>query len=172
MSGPRGERDLCKKKNPWQRPFKLIEKNKYANEKKKRIKKTKQKTKQSPWRFEPGENGIGGNRLKQWATQTPLIRCSNLQYIKCYHNSKYQPSVFSAIFRHKQPHNVTLKQLALLKWIYYGTLEKTFAVYQRNACKSITDESGRAGSGENDLCQKKNKTLCRTRPARHASLRR
>ena len=32
---------------------------------------------------------------------------------------------------------------------------KTFAVYQRNACKSITDERGRAGSGENDLCQKK-----------------
>ena len=28
---------------------------------------------------------------------------------------------------------------------------------QRNACKSITDESGRAGSGENDLCQKKKK---------------
>ena len=26
---------------------------------------------------------------------------------------------------------------------------------QRNASKSITDESGRAGSGENDLCQKK-----------------
>ena len=27
-------------------------------------------------------------------------------------------------------------------------------VYQRNACKSITDDRGRAGSGENDLCQK------------------
>ena len=27
--------------------------------------------------------------------------------------------------------------------------------FQRNACKSITDERGRAGSGENDLCQKK-----------------
>ena len=34
-------------------------------------------------------------------------------------------------------------------------MKKTFAVYQRNACKSITDERGRAGSGENDLCQKK-----------------
>ena len=34
-------------------------------------------------------------------------------------------------------------------------MEKTFAVYQRNACKSITDERDRAGSGENDLCQKK-----------------
>ena len=78
--------------------------------------------------------------------------------MKCYHNSKYEPRVFSAIFRHKQPHNVTLKQLALLKWIYYGTLEKTFAVYQRNACKSIPDDSGRAGSGENDLCQ--NKSPC------------
>ena len=38
--------------------------------KKKQIKKKsefkkKQKTKQSPRRFEPGENGIGDNRLKQ-----------------------------------------------------------------------------------------------------------
>ena len=79
--------------------------------------------------------------------------------MKCYHNSKYEPSVFSAIFRHKQPQNVDLKQLVLLKCIYYGNLEKTFAVYQRNACKSITDERGRAGSGENDLCQKKIKPL-------------
>ena len=69
------------------------------------------------------------------------------------HNSK--PNVFSAIFRHKQPQNVDLEQLVLLKWIYYGNLEKTFAVYQGNACKSITDERGWAGSGENDLCQKK-----------------
>ena len=51
-------------------------------------------------------------------------------------------------------------------------MEKTYTVYQRNACKSITDERDRAGSGENDLCQKKNKTLCRARPARHASARR
>ena len=74
--------------------------------------------------------------------------------------------MFSAIFRHKQPQNVDLKQLALLKWIYYGNLEKTFAVYQRNACKSITDERGRAGSGENDLCQ--NKKLIELKPARDA----
>ena len=33
--------------------------------KKSEFKKKKQKTKQSPRRFEPGENGIGGNRLKQ-----------------------------------------------------------------------------------------------------------
>ena len=39
MSGPRGERDLCKNKNPWQSPFKLIKKNKYANEKKSKLKK-------------------------------------------------------------------------------------------------------------------------------------
>ena len=44
-----------------------------------------------------------------------LFRRSNLQYIKCYHNSKYEPSVFSAIFRHKQRQNVDPKQLALLK---------------------------------------------------------
>ena len=45
-------------------------------------------------------------------------------------------------------------------------LKKTFAVYQRNACKSITDERGRAGSGENDLCQ--NKKLTELKPARDA----
>ena len=39
MSGPRGDRDLCKNKNPWQSPFKLIKKNKYANEKKSKLKK-------------------------------------------------------------------------------------------------------------------------------------
>ena len=33
-------------------------------------------------------------------------------------------------------------------------LEKTFTVYQRNACKSIIDDRGREGFGENDLCQK------------------
>ena len=33
---------------------------------------------------------------------------------------------------------------------------------QRNAGKSITDESGRAGSGENDLCQKKKTPLQNT----------
>ena len=91
--------------------------------------------------------------------------------------------MFSAIFRHRQPQNVDLKQLALLKLIYDGTLEKTFAVYQRNACKSITDERGRAGFGENDLCQKKpfaaqdlrvtlhcagNKKLSELQPARDA----
>ena len=126
--------------------------------KKKQIKKKSElknkKQSSPPRRFEPGENGIVGSRLIQWATQTSLIRWSNLQYLRCYHNSKHEPSVFSAIFRHKQPQNVNLKQLALLKWIYYGTLEKTFAVYQRNACKSITDERGRGGSRENDLCQK------------------
>ena len=55
--------------------------------------------------------------LYNWlgATQTSLANRLNLQYIKCYHNSKYEPSVFSAIFRHKQPQNVNLKQLALLK---------------------------------------------------------
>ena len=46
---------------------------------------------------------------------TSLNSRSNLQYIKCYHISNYEPSVFSAIFRHKQPQNVDLKQLALLK---------------------------------------------------------
>ena len=35
MSGPRGERDLCKNKNRHQSPSKLIKKNKYVNEKKK-----------------------------------------------------------------------------------------------------------------------------------------
>ena len=35
-----------------------------ANEKKSELKKTK-KTKQSPRRFKPGENGIGGSRLIQ-----------------------------------------------------------------------------------------------------------
>ena len=64
--------------------------------------------------------------------------------------------MFLGIFRHKQPQNVDLKQLALLKLRYYVNLEKTFTVYQRNACKSIIDDRGRAGFGENDLCQKKN----------------
>ena len=39
-------------------------KNKKQMKKKKRIKK-KTKTKQSPRRFNPGENGIGGSRLIQ-----------------------------------------------------------------------------------------------------------
>ena len=82
-------------------------KNKKQMKKKSEFKKNK-KTKQSPRRFKPGENGIGGSRLIQWATQTSLIRWPNLQYIKCYHNSKYEPSVFLAIFRHKQPQNVNL----------------------------------------------------------------
>ena len=90
-------------------------KKKQIKKTKSELKKKKKKKKPSPRRFEPGDNGIGDNRLKQCATLTSLFRCSNLQYIKCYHNSKYEPSVFSAIFRHKQPHNVTLKQLALLK---------------------------------------------------------
>ncbi|MCV6637049.1 hypothetical protein, partial [Candidatus Albibeggiatoa sp. nov. NOAA] len=47
--------------------------------------------------------------------------------------------------------------------IYYGNLEKTFAVYQRNACKSITDERGRAGSGE--------KTYAKTRSSVSLNLR-
>ena len=38
---------------------------KKANLKKSEFKNKKQKTKQSPRRFEPGENGIGGNHLKQ-----------------------------------------------------------------------------------------------------------
>ena len=93
--------------------------------------------------------------MKQEALALSNEPRKHLQDIKCYYNSKYEPSVFSAIFRHKQPQNVRLKQLVLLKWICYGNLEKTLAVYQRNACKSITNERGRAGSGENDLCQKK-----------------
>ena len=48
--------------------------------------------------------------------------------------------------------------MALLKCIYYDNLEKTFTVYQCNACKSIIDDRGRAGFGENELCQKKKKT--------------
>ena len=63
--------------------------------------------------------------------------------------------MFSGIFRHKQSQNIDLKQLALLKLRYYNNLEKTFTVYQRNACKSIIDDRGRAGFRENDLCQKK-----------------
>ena len=135
------------------------------------LSKLKKKKKKDLPRFERGDNGTEDNRLVQWTTQTSLTTGSNLQYLKCYHNRKYEPSVFSAIFRHKQSQNVDLKQLALLKWIYYENLEKTFAVYQRNACKSIIDDRGREGFGENDLCQK-NKTLCRTRPARQASVRR
>ena len=38
---------------------------KKANKKKKRIKKKEKKTIKSLRRFEPGENGIGCNRLKQ-----------------------------------------------------------------------------------------------------------
>ena len=121
--------------------------------------------------FEPGDNDIRGNFLIQWATQTLLIKPLNLQYMNCYHNStECESSVLSAIFRHKQPQNVDRKQLALLKWIYYGNLEKTSIVWQRNACKSITDDRGRAGTRKNDLCQKK--TLCGARPARHTLARR
>ena len=39
---------------------------------------------------------------------------------------------------------------------------KRFLVYQRNACKSIIDDRGRAGLGENDLCQKKKNPLQNT----------
>ena len=46
---------------------------------------------------------------------------------------------------------------------------KTFTTYQRNACKSMIDDLGRAQYGERDSCQKKKNTLCSTRPARHAS---
>ena len=136
---------------------KFKKKGKLKKNKLKKINKFKkhQKLKQSPPTFEPGKDGTGGSHLIQWATQASLNWRLNLQYIKCSHNSKYKPSVFSVIFRHKQPQNVVLEQLVLLKWIYYGNLEKTFAVYQRNACKSITDDRDRAGSGENDLCQKK-----------------
>ena len=45
----------------------------------------------------------------------PAVQIHFIQYIKCYRNSKYEPSVFSAIFHHKQSQNVDLKQLALLK---------------------------------------------------------
>ena len=45
--------------------------------------------------------------------------------------------------------------------------QKRFLVYQRNACKSIFNDRGRVGFGENGLCDQK--TLCRTRPAHHAS---
>ena len=53
MSGPRGERDLCKNKNPWQSPFKLIEKNKYANEKKSKLKKKKKRIKKNKKQSSP-----------------------------------------------------------------------------------------------------------------------
>ena len=43
---------------------------------------------------------------------------------------------------------------------------KRFLVYQRNACKSIIDDRGRAGLGENDSCQ--NKKLIELKPARDA----
>ena len=39
------------------------------------------KTKQSPPRFEPEENDIGGSHLIQSTTQTSLDRQSNSQYI-------------------------------------------------------------------------------------------
>ena len=65
--------------------------------------------------------------------------------------------MFLVIVCHKQPQNVDLKQMALLKCIYYDNLEKTFTVYQCNACKSIIDDRGRAGFGEKELCQKKKK---------------
>ena len=64
MSGSRGERDLCKNKNRWQSPFKLIKKNKYvnekkeANEKKKKIKK-KKRIKKNKKQSSPG----GGSNL-------------------------------------------------------------------------------------------------------------
>ena len=41
---------------------------------------------------------------------------------------------------------------------------KRFLVYQRKACKSIIDDRGRAGFGENDLCQ--NKKFSELKPAR------
>ena len=63
--------------------------------------------------------------------------------------------MFSAIFRHKQPQNVDLKQLALLKLIYYDNLEKTFTVYQRDACKSIIDDVAERGSGRMTCAKKK-----------------
>ena len=63
--------------------------------------------------------------------------------------------MFSAIFRHKQPQNVDLKQLALLKLIYYDNLEKTFTFYQRNACKSIIDDVAERGSGRMTCAKKK-----------------
>ena len=77
--------------------------------------------------------------------------------------------MFSEIFCHKQPQNVDLKQLALLKLRYYDNLEETFTVYQRNACKTIIDDRGRAGLGENDLCQKKHSVQRKTCASRFSA---
>ena len=95
MSGIRGERDLCQKK------MKLINQGIKQKQRQKQLWKWNLKG----LRYE--DFGIGGIRFIQWATQTSLANRLNLQYIECYHNSKYEPN--------KQPQNVDLKQLALLK---------------------------------------------------------
>ena len=76
--------------------------------------KLKLKKKQTPPRFQPGAMA---SRHSPYAMNHANIvyQRLNLQYIKSYHDSKYEPSVFSAIFRHKQPQNIDLKLLVLLK---------------------------------------------------------
>ena len=75
----------------------------------------KKKTKQ----IHPGSE-LGATALETFALcnephTTSLTSGSNLQYIKCYHNSKYEPSMFLAIFRHKKLQNVDPKAVGIVK---------------------------------------------------------
>ena len=45
--------------------------------------------------------------------------------------------MISVIFRNKQPQNVDLEQLTLLKWIYYDNLEKTLIHILSTQCLQI-----------------------------------
>ena len=79
MSRPRGERDLCKNKNPWQSPFKLIKKNKYANEKKKANLKKKRIKNKNKKKAVPAEVRTRG---KWYRRQSPYtIRHANIAYL-------------------------------------------------------------------------------------------
>ena len=85
--------------------------------KKKQIKKKSELKKKTKNKAVPAEFRTRGKWYRRHSPYTMshasiAYQGPNLQYIKCYHNSKYEPSVFSAIFRHKQPENVNLKQLA------------------------------------------------------------
>ena len=76
MSGPRGERDLCKNKNPWQSPFKLIKKNKYANEKKSKLKKKSELKKKQKRQSSP----CGGSNLEKMVSDAIALNNEPLKH--------------------------------------------------------------------------------------------
>ena len=73
------------------------------------------KKRQTPPRFEP--RAMASEAIAKYAMSHANIAYQTIKFTiyKGYHSSKYKSSMFSAIFRHKQPQNVDLKLLVLLK---------------------------------------------------------